>query len=235
VQSAATSIVIDCGPNTLQELRKHVDYHTVSAIVVSHCHSDHMLDLVPYRYGLKYGPGSSTSRIPVWLPEGGIQRLTALAVALSNQDESPDDFWNSVFDLREYDAAAGLVIDDVQFSFLRTQHFVPCYAMRLNAESGKSIAYSADTGETESLVPLFMNADLGIIEATLPSNTTSPAAKRGHLTPEDAGILARNAQVRTLMLTHLWSERPIAEALSAAASTFSGTIAPANPGLVIHV
>jgi ribonuclease BN (tRNA processing enzyme) len=235
VQSQATSIVIDCGPNTLQELRRHVDYRRVSAIVISHCHSDHMLDLVPYRYGLKYGPGGGSERIPVWLPEGGIQRLAALATALSNQDESVDDFWSSVFDLREYDVSDALVIDDVRFAFKRTQHFVPCYAMRMTDDIGKSIAYSADTGDTASLESLFMTADLGIIEATLPSDTHTPPAKRGHLTPEEAGTLAHNARVSTLVLTHLWSERPSADVVSAAASAYSGAILPATPGLVVHV
>jgi ribonuclease BN (tRNA processing enzyme) len=235
VRSAATSIVVDCGPDTVQELRKHVDYRSVSAIVISHCHSDHMLDLVPYRYGLQYGPNRPSDRITVWLPQGGIQRLEALASAISNQDESASDFWRGVFDLREYDADAGIGVGDVRIEFARTQHFVPCFAMRISDAEGRSIAYSADTGAIEPLMALFEGANLAVIESTLVSYSDTPVLKRGHLTPEDAGALAQAAGVSTLVVTHLWSERQNEDVIAAAATTFDGTILPARPGLMIHV
>ena len=42
VQEADTSLVIDLGPGTLLELRKHVDYRVISAIIISHYHLDHI-------------------------------------------------------------------------------------------------------------------------------------------------------------------------------------------------
>src|SRR5215510_9551479 len=95
-------VVVDCGPGTLPELRKHVDYQSVDAVIVSHCHSDHVLDLVPFRYGLLYGPTPLTRRIELWLPPGGVEVLRRLASAL-NGGEDVDSYWQRAFEIREYD------------------------------------------------------------------------------------------------------------------------------------
>ena len=38
------------------KLREHVDYTEVDAVVISHVHADHFIDLVPYSYALLLTP-----------------------------------------------------------------------------------------------------------------------------------------------------------------------------------
>ena len=76
-------------PTHLQELRRHADYLALDAIVISHCHADHILDLVPYRYGLVYGATRPRRPIPLWMPPGGMATLDALASAVGGDAESP--------------------------------------------------------------------------------------------------------------------------------------------------
>ena len=38
------------------KLRRFVDYVDVDAVVISHLHADHFLDLVPFSYALTYAP-----------------------------------------------------------------------------------------------------------------------------------------------------------------------------------
>src|SRR5439155_5264526 len=97
------------------------------------------LDLVPYRYGLLYGPTRPTRRIPIWLPPGGRKTMDALAETFGSDGEPPTDFWKSVFELRRYDPAETLRIGDLSVSFAPTQHYVPCFAFRIAGEDGRAL------------------------------------------------------------------------------------------------
>jgi ribonuclease BN (tRNA processing enzyme) len=233
LRSAQTQILMDCGPDTLQELRRHVDYLALDAIVISHCHADHFLDLAPYRYGLVYGAVRPRRPIPLWMPPGGIATLNAVASALGGDIESPGDFWSKAFDVREYAPAERLELGDLRIAFERTQHPVPCYAMRVVDDAGASLFFSADTGDAMSLVGLARDADLALVEATTRGDDTTPPERRVHLTPRQAGEFATAARVRTLVLTHLWSERDTSEVRREAAAVFSGRTEIARPGLTV--
>ena len=49
-------LLLDCGNGVFAKLRQRVDYTDVDAILISHLHADHILDLVPYSYALTYAP-----------------------------------------------------------------------------------------------------------------------------------------------------------------------------------
>ena len=63
IQDGDSAIVIDLGPGTLIELKKHVDPRRLDGIVLSHVHLDHTLDIGALRYSLKYSP--SPAQAPV--------------------------------------------------------------------------------------------------------------------------------------------------------------------------
>ena len=231
VEDGNTSVLLDCGPNTLLELRKHVDYAALDAIVISHCHSDHVLDLVPYRYGLIYGPGDLNHRIPIWLPPGGRERMEMLGSAFDGQGEPYLSFWEPAFDLDEYDPVAVLTIGSLRISFAPTQHFIPCFAMRVEDSDNGALFYSSDTGSVQPLLGLVQGAGIVIAEATLEQHDDRPEAERGHMTPEDAGRLAAAAGAHSLVVTHLWSERPDNVVERTAAEHFDGRVLIAKPGL----
>lgn len=235
VRAPGVSVVIDCGPDTLLELRRQTDYAAVDAIVVSHCHADHILDLVPYRYGLIYGPTRPARRIPVWLPPGGLDRMDMLGNAFQGQGEPYKSFWEDAFELREYDPAATLHLGPLGLHFTATQHFVECYAIRVDGQDGRSLCYSSDTGRVSTLVDRFRGADVLLVEATLDDHGDTPGAERGHLTPEDAGELATRSGASRLVVTHLWSERPDDEVVTRIRARYAGQIQVARPGLCVDV
>lgn len=232
-------LLLDCGPDTLQELRRHADLAEITAIVISHLHADHILDLVTYRYALTAGPWAHAEepieRIPLWLPPGGIRTLNGISSAIGSTPEDADKFWDEVFDVREYAIDTPLQAGTFRIAFSPTQHYIPCQAMRVSVGNGRDLAYTADTGEIESLIPFFQNAQVLIAEATLDDHDGVPPEKRGHLIPEEAGELAERASVRLLVLTHLWTERPTSSVLDRARSRFSGSLAVAVPGAIFDV
>lgn len=229
-----TTIVLDLGPGTVPELRKHIEPHLLDAIIVSHMHLDHMLDLATLRYGMKYGPNAATAALPVYVPPGGAERLHQLALAFSSANEAAS-FYDGVYDIREYDPFQILHIGGVSVSFAAGIHYLPSWAMRVTASTGAALGYTADTGPAADLDGLLNGVSLVIAEASLLEPGPEPDASRGHLTGAEAGALAHRVGADTLLLTHMWHEHGPSRIKEQAAKTFHGKIEIARPGLMLDV
>ena len=83
-------ILLDFGTGAFANLRTYAAPDSLDAIVISHMHTDHFLDLIPLRYALRYGVRTRSERIIVYLPPGGVQMLEQLGKSLSR--ESGDFF-----------------------------------------------------------------------------------------------------------------------------------------------
>jgi ribonuclease BN (tRNA processing enzyme) len=233
VESHDTRILLDCGSDTFSTLRAVTDFRSVDVIIVSHVHSDHTLDLVPYRYALRYAPGSQGRRVPLWMPPGGRAFLRSLAVAFKAGTEDEDSFFD-VFPIREYDPSKPADVGPFSIRFHQTHHYIPCWASRLEID-GRSLVYLADTGPAAALVEFSRAADLLICEGThLHVPDAVPPEQMGHLTARQAGELAAAAGARKLLLTHLWAAGGLETYLREAESVFTPVVV-AQPKLVIDV
>jgi ribonuclease BN (tRNA processing enzyme) len=233
VQSVQTTMVLDLGPGTLLELRRHADYRQLDGIVISHLHVDHMLDLLSLRYLLKYNPIKPEKRIPLWMPPNGRELLERLAAALHpDPDEGP--FFDTVFEVSDYEPAGELSIGDLTMRFAPTIHYIPCWAIRVsNGSSSEDLIYTADTGPTANLAAFAKGAAVLVAEATLPGSGKLPPDERGHQTAEEAAQLALEADVDVLVLAHTWEEYGFDSYLSDAKSVFAGIVELARPGLKV--
>lgn len=233
VEVGSTRVVLDLGPGTLLELRRHADFRTLDAVILSHLHLDHVLDVFALRFALAYNPIPPPRRIPLWLPPGGRDFLRRAAAAFTTTD-GIDAFFADVFAVDEYDPGRTLAIGAARVRFAPTVHFVPCWAIRVDPVDGDAgIAYTADTGPTADLVPFLAGAAVLLAEATTSTEGADPAADRGHLTPIEAATWATMAKVSTLVLTHLWEENGPEQARREAAARFKGRVEVAAPGLTI--
>jgi ribonuclease Z len=68
---------------------------------------------------------------------------------------------------------------------------------------GRKIVYTGDTRPTKALIKLSRKADLLIHEATLSDELKERADQDGHSTPREAAEIARKAEVKRLILTHV--------------------------------
>ena len=59
-------MLLDCGNGVFSKLRRFRDYTTVDAVVISHLHADHFLDLVPFSYALTYAPRQQPMPVDRW-------------------------------------------------------------------------------------------------------------------------------------------------------------------------
>lgn len=231
MQSEQTSLVLDLGPGTLPELRRHTDFRTLSAVVISHMHVDHVLDLLALRHALAYNPERAPRPVPIWLPPGGADHL-ARATAPFDECDRPGRFAETVL-VAEYDPSEQLVIGDAAITFAAAQHHVPAWAMRVSASRAGDLGYTGDTGPAEALATFFAGVSVLVAEATLLDPVPLPDATRGSLTPAEAGALATAARAETLVLTHMWEEFDFAAYRQRASNAFPGRIELASPGLSV--
>lgn len=234
VDSGRVRLVLDLGPGTLPELRRHADFRTLDAIVVSHMHLDHILDLAALRFALAYNPITPPSPLPLWLPPGGGAHLDRLASAFVDEEGEAAAFFSSVFAIREYDPERDLAIGNHSLRFTPTVHYVPCWAIRLDTDRSRSLGYTADTGPAAPLAPFFAGVDVLISEATLAAPDTAPPERRGHLTATEAARLAAAANAKTLVLSHIWEELGFERLRADAAAAFAGRLVVAHPGSVVE-
>lgn len=219
-------VVLDLGSGSLGVLQQHLSLADLDAVVLTHLHGDHCLDVCPLYVARRYAGLRRESRIPVYGPHGTAARIGA----------AYDAFGDPSHDLsREFaflDLSALEELGPFRVQVARMAHPVPTFAIRLEA-AGVSLVYSSDTGPTDVLVELSRDATLLICEA---SDAEQPDRPRGlHMCGREAGEAARAASVGSLLLTHVppWNDPVVTQA--EAAAVFAGDVMLATSGLVVEV
>jgi ribonuclease BN (tRNA processing enzyme) len=217
-------VLLDLGSGALGVLQRYIDPVTVDAVLLSHLHADHCLDLCGFYVLRKYHPTGPQPRIPVWGPHG-----TALRMAKAyDLDEDPG--MNEEFDFRPW---SGMVaVGPFTVTAREVAHPVAAYGLRIEAD-GRTLAYSGDTGACEGLVSTARDADLFLCEASFVEGHLNPPDL--HLTGAEAGRVATEAQARRLVLTHVppWHDAQLM--LREASETFDGPLELAVPGKTYEV
>lgn len=235
VSTETCNVVLDLGPDTLLELRQHADFRALDAVILSHLHVDHMLDIVALRFSLAYNPVKPDRRTPLWIPPGGLEFFNQLGELFSSNFE-PDGFFSNVFEINEYDPDGSLQVGDLVVTLAPTVHFVPCWAIRVHPMGDDGdLVYTADTGPAADLRNFAHGARVVIAEASTPTaeRDIMPFVSRGHLTAVEAAELAREAGAEILILTHMFEEYDPLAALAEAAEVFPGEIVHAQPGTIV--
>lgn len=214
-------LVLDLGYATLPQLLTHVPAGDVDAVIITHEHPDHCVDLHGLfrvrRYTCPHAP-----RLPLYCPPGVLDRLAGL---------EPDVELGDLFDVRplpgEYDLGAFRLVAEP------LPHYVPTVGVRLTGDD-LVIAYATDTGPHETLAEIGRDADLYVVDATERPGETE-TTDRNLLTAAEAGAWARRAGARRLLLTHLWPGTDPAASAARAAQAFRGPVDVAAQGMVVDL
>ncbi len=212
-------VVVDLGQGSVGALQRHIELTDIDAIVLSHLHPDHCIDLTALYVAHRYGSYDFAGRIPVFGPTDTAERMAAAYGMSSSRPMS------EVFDFRELAVAAS--VGPFRVRAERVAHPVEAYATRFEAD-GASFVYSGDTGPCRALAELARDADLFLSEASF--RDTDNNRPDLHLSGRQAGEIARDAEVGRLVITHVppWHDPQVAG--DEAASVFDGTIELATPG-----
>lgn len=224
-------ILLDLGSGALGPLQRYLMPRDVDAVLLSHLHPDHCLDLCGMYVMLRYHPdGPSSRRIPVYGPTGTFQRLAA---AYGREEGTR---LATVYDVHTWVEGEPVEIGPVSVVPMLVDHPIEAYGLRLEQRvSGRNavLAYSGDTDACPALTRLSKGADVLLCEAAFVEGRDS--ARHIHLTGFRAGQTASDAGVRRLLLTHLpaWNDPEVA--LAEARSAFTGAVDVVRPGDVFSI
>lgn len=231
VEHDGTRVLVDIGPGVVSHLvsRHHPD--ELEAVVVSHMHADHMLDLVTLRYVYPWRARPHDQRLRVVMPPGSADQLLDLARGVGNARHFED-----TFRLSEHDGSSTFSFGAIDLTPVQTQHYIPCWGFRVTG-GGRTLAYTADTAPCGGFTDLADGPDLLLSEATLRTldEDAAPPEPRGHLLPAEAGQAARDGGARRLMLTHLPVNGDGSWAREAAAAAYGGDVELARPDTTYDV
>jgi ribonuclease BN (tRNA processing enzyme) len=238
LEEDGTAVLLDCGNGVFSKLRRYRDYTHLDAVLISHLHADHFLDLVPYSYALTYAPRQQPVPVDRWpgTPDPACPRLIAPPHARDvfrrvTGAWGSEDLIENAFSLEEYDESSSPEVGPFRFSFCKVPHFQETFAIRVQSSNGGGrLVFGADSRPTEDLVSFAKDADLLLIEATLPRPERE--GERGHLTPREAGEHGRDSGVGRVVLTHISDELDHLWAKREASAVFDGPVDVAREGAV---
>lgn len=240
VEDGDTCVLVDCGSGVFSKLRRFCDYVDVDAIVITHMHADHFLDLIPYACALTYAPRQQPvplerspgtddpARPRLHVPPGATEVLNTIAGA-----GSQPYLLDKAFAISEYAPDETLAVGLLSIAFQPVPHYLPSNAIQVRGADGGRFTFGADHGPTDALEGFADDSDLLILEATLPR--PEGEGPRGHLTPQEAGEHATRVNAGRLVLTHISDELDADAALAEAQRAFAGPVEVAHEGAVYEV
>jgi ribonuclease BN (tRNA processing enzyme) len=175
LQEDGYALVLDCGNGVFSKLREHRDYVDVGAVIISHLHADHFLDLVPFSYALTYAPRQQPVPVAGWpgtdhrarpdlhAPVGAGDMFRHIAACWGNQE-----LIEAAFHLEEYDAGDELEVGPFRIRFCEVPHYTQTFAVEVSNGTGARFTFSADCSPNEELVKFAYGTDVLLIEATPP-------------------------------------------------------------------
>jgi ribonuclease BN (tRNA processing enzyme) len=225
VQQDGFNLWMDSGTGTLANLQQHIELGAIDAIVISHEHPDHFVDLYPAFYAWHYGELGEPG-LPVFVPTGFAQTL-ADVVSIDSQIAM-----RAAFSLTELAPGESFEVGPFRVRTEPMAHLgLPALGFRIQSDD-TVLAYTGDTGPTHHIEALARESDLFLSEATWQDR---PDLLPFHLSARQAAIHAREAGVARLVLTHIWPTLEHEVSKQQAAEEFSGPIDAAVEGMTFEV
>jgi ribonuclease BN (tRNA processing enzyme) len=222
VRAKGAALLLDLGQGSFTNLASTLEPSGLTAVVISHLHPDHFVDLVPLRHYLRF-EFDPPRRIRVLGPAGLGDRLDALHAA--------PGFAATSLDVERLSAGAGR-IGPFEIEARLVTHTDESYAVRVSlanaagraagVDPAPGLVYSGDCGRAEDLVPLLRPGDTLLSEASFGAGPVPEGAE--HLTAADAGHAATSGRAARLLLTHIQMGYSRSDALAAAQSAFAGPV-----------
>lgn len=241
VEARDTRVLLDCGNGVFAKLREHCNYTDVDAVVISHVHADHFIDLIPYSYALLLTPrqqpvpvaghpGTDDPARPRLIAPPGARQVFRQVVGAWGDEELIEQ----AFMVEDYDDSSAIELGPLTATFTEVPHFILTHAVNLTPTGGGArFTYGADCRPCEELVEAARDTDLLFVESTLPRPERTGI--RGHLTPSEAGDHARRAGARRAVLIHISDELDAEWARDEASRAFGAPVEVARAGDVFEV
>ena len=226
--------MLEAGSGTLGRLMEHVDFRLLEAVIVTHLHHDHYLDLFQLRHAVEAArrDGRMKKPLDLYIPEtppGEYELLRGYKQAFNvvGIDSLEEVAINGGFTAKRLELAG------LSARLVPSLHLIPGYAISFQetGEGAARLVFSGDTAPTPQLAALAQGADMFLCEASGLNKDLEHMAN-AHCTAGQAGELARAAGVGELLLTHFFPEYDLDELTKQAQASFGAPVTAVREGAV---
>ena len=218
VRHGATAVLLDLGQGSFPRLAGLLDPGDIDAVLISHLHPDHFIDLVSLRHFLRWGP-RATRRVHVLGPAGLADRLDALHTEVG--------FSAATLDIDTL-SPGRMDIGALSVEVAPVTHHDPSFGFRIAAGNRAGLVYSGDCGRPEDLDRLICPGDTLLAEVSFGPGPVPPDAS--HLDGPGVGALASRTGAARVLPTHLLMEFDVSRTIASVQRIFAGPVAFVEPG-----
>lgn len=192
--------IFDSGPGSLKNmLQLGVDCLNLDFIFYTHLHLDHIAEFSAILFAAKIPPAIRKKPLTVYGPTG-LKEYYKKIRELYKETIYTDQYKLHLEEIEN----KKINIDDYAISTKTLEHHGGGMGYRILTPGGKVIVYSGDTDYCSEVVELAKDADIVMLDCSFPDEMKM----KGHLSPRDAGKVARLSNAKKLVLVHTY---PICE------------------------
>ncbi|RJF42590.1 MBL fold metallo-hydrolase [Actinomyces sp. 2119] len=222
------SVVMDLGPGAMGQMLHHVDPADLDAVVISHCHADHMVDLVGMHVYRRWNPSGPLGPVLCLGPSDLLPRLRGV------DGTGEGEAYGTEFVFQTAVPGLPVQVGPLTITPFPALHPVEAFGFRVEGPSEASmqqrvtLAYTGDTDRCPSVDAMAEGVDLLLAEAAFVEHRDTATGM--HMTGRRAGELAAHAGAGRLVLTHIQPWTDPAVTLQEAAAVFTGPLEAATAG-----
>lgn len=225
LQEEGRNLLIETGNGVLSRLFQHIDIQELDAVILSHLHPDHIMDIYSLRHAVEAAnrEGRMKKLVPLYLPTGPAEDFNRIKT------------FTKAFEVHIIDELLEpkeIKMANFTVTFIPAKHNLPAFSMSI--EGKQRLVFSGDTGYNPELVKLADHADFFLCEAS-GQDKDAGYLKENHLTARQAGQLAREGGVKRLMITHFYPEYVLTELQRQAQEGFGKEVELAREGATIEL
>jgi ribonuclease BN (tRNA processing enzyme) len=220
IRLEGAALLLDLGQGSFPRLAGAIDPADLEAVVVSHLHPDHFVDLVALRHYLRWE--SPRRRARVLAPGGLAARLDGL--------HAEPGFTAAALDVEAL-AEGRQVLGPFELEVARVTHTDSSFGFRVSdraAPDAPGLVYSGDCGRAEDLDPLIRRGDSLLTEVSFGPGPVAPGAE--HLDGPAVADLASRTGVGRILLTHLQMGFDREATVASVVAGFDGPVTLVDPG-----
>ncbi len=214
LEAEGCRVLVDCGSGTLLQLEKAgMSYKDIDAVFITHAHPDHFADLLPLIHALLVGHEMKRKKdLSLFCAKEFLEYYEKAIAPL---------LWMS----EEFSIIAKEASDEISFGPFHifsagTVHSSDSLSYRFE-NGGKSVVFTGDADYDPRLIAHAHQADLLIADCSFPDSMKA----KGHLSAKECGMVAREAEVKKLVLSHLYpSGSPDSERVNESGEIYKGNI-----------
>lgn len=222
VEAGSVRLLMDCGAGAMHSLaRARLDWAGVTHVAITHFHADHFGELPALIFALRH---ATVRKDPLVLlgPVGTVELMRRVSRGFGEWVLDPG-FPLVMLDLHPDEPFP--LSGDVTLETHAVPHTNESVALSVRAGALR-LVYTGDTGPDEDLGRWAKGCDLLLAECSLPE----AMAIAIHLTPAQAGALARQAEARKLVLTHFYPPVEAVDIAREVRAEYQGPLQLANDG-----